>query len=45
MLRLDELHDAQRALFDLRGREIEAQANCHLAHAELARLLGDEVQP
>ena len=45
VLRLDELHDAQRALFDLRGREIEAQANCHLAHAELARLLGDEVQP
>lgn len=45
VLRLDELHDAQRALFDLRSREIEAQASCHVASAELARLLGDAVQP
>lgn len=45
VLRLDELHDAQRALFDLRGREIEALADCHLASAELIRLLGEEVRP
>jgi cobalt-zinc-cadmium efflux system outer membrane protein len=47
-LPLDELHDAQRALFDLRGREIEALAGYHQATAELERLLGspiEEVQP
>jgi cobalt-zinc-cadmium efflux system outer membrane protein len=45
VLRLDELHDAQRALVELHGREIEALAGCNLARAELARLLGDEVHP
>lgn len=45
VLRLDELHDAQRALFDLRGLEIEAQAGCQIASADVARLLGEAVQP
>jgi cobalt-zinc-cadmium efflux system outer membrane protein len=39
-LPLDELHDAQRALFDLRGREIEILAAYHQTAAELDRLLG-----
>lgn len=39
-LRLDELHDAQRAVFDLRGREIETLATYHQTAAELQRLLG-----
>ncbi|HSP98921.1 MAG TPA: TolC family protein, partial [Candidatus Dormibacteraeota bacterium] len=42
-LRFDELHDAQRALFDLRGRKIEVLAAYHQTAAELARLLGDAI--
>lgn len=42
-LPLDELHDAQRTLFDLRGREIEALASYHQATAELERLLGSSI--
>jgi cobalt-zinc-cadmium efflux system outer membrane protein len=39
-LRLDELYDAQRTLFELRGREIETAAAYHQTAAELQRLLG-----
>lgn len=39
-LRLDEFHDAQRTVFDLRGREIETLAAYHQTAAELQRLLG-----
>ncbi|MBX3026772.1 TolC family protein [bacterium] len=39
-LPLDELGDAQRALFDLRSREIEVLAAYHQTAAELERLLG-----
>ena len=37
-LRLDELHDAQRALSDLRSLEAEALAGHHQTAAELTRL-------
>ncbi len=39
-LRLDELHDAQRAYVDLRSREIEVLAGYHQTAAELTRMVG-----
>ena len=42
-LRLDELHDSQRALSDLRSREIEVLASYHQTAAELTRLLGGTI--
>ena len=42
-LRLDELHDAQRALSDLRSREVEVLASYHQTAAELTRLVGGTV--
>jgi outer membrane protein, heavy metal efflux system len=42
-LQLDELHDAQRALVELRGREIEVLASYHQTAAELTRLVGGTI--